>query len=215
MKPGMILPIEWLLHFGSDHASWSLNLLAESTTMTAIIGYARTSTTEQVAGFEAQLRELTAAGCTKVFQEQTSSVGDRPQLRACLDYLRDGDTLIVTKLDRLARNTQHLLEMAEALTAKGVTLRILNLNIDTSTATGKLMLTLLGGIAEFEREMMLERQREGIAKAKAEGKYKGRKPTAMSQAQKVQEMAAEGLRRVEIAQRLGVSERSVYRALKG
>lgn len=182
--------------------------------MTAIIGYARTSTTDQVAGFEAQRRELDAAGCTKVFQEQVSSVGDRPQLRACLDYLREGDTLIVTKLDRLARNTQHLLEMTEALTAKGVTLRIMNLNIDTSTATGKLMLTMLGGIAEFERQMMLERQREGIAKAKAEGKYKGRKPVAMSQAETIQKLASEGLTKAAIAQRLGVSERSVYRAMK-
>ncbi len=182
--------------------------------MTAIIGYARTSTTEQIAGFEAQLDALSREGCTKVFQEQVSSVGDRPQLRACLDYLRDGDTLIVTKLDRLARNTQHLLEMVETLTAKGVTLRILNLNIDTSTATGKLMLTMLGGIAEFEREMMLERQREGIAKAKAEGKYKGRKPTAMSQAEDIQKLASEGLTRTAIARRLRVSERSVYRAMK-
>ncbi|WP_347140999.1 recombinase family protein [Paracoccus sp. SSK6] len=182
--------------------------------MTAIIGYARTSTTEQVAGFEAQLEVLHREGCTKVFKEQVSSVGDRPQLRACLDYLREGDTLVVTKLDRLARDTKHLLEMVETLTAKGVTLRILNMNIDTSTATGKLMLTMLGGIAEFEREMMLERQREGIAKAKAEGKYKGRKPVAMSQAEVIQELASEGLTKAAIAQRLGVSERSVYRAMK-
>lgn len=181
--------------------------------MTAIIGYARTSTTEQVAGFEAQLEALRREDCTKIFQEQVSSVGDRPRLRACLDYLRDGDTLIVTKLDRLARNTQHLLEMVEALTAKGVTLRILNLNIDTSTATGKLMLTMLGGIAEFEREMMLERQREGIAKAKAEGRYKGRAPSAMRKADQIRELAAAGQTRAAIAQRLGVSERSVYRAL--
>lgn len=182
--------------------------------MTAIIGYARTSTTEQVAGFEAQLEVLHREGCTKVFKEQVSSVGERPQLRACLDYLREGDTLVVTKLDRLARDTKHLLEMVETLTAKGVTLRILNMNIDTSTATGKLMLTMLGGIAEFEREMMLERQREGIAKAKAEGKYKGRKPVAMSQAETIQHLASEGLTKAAIAQRLGVSERSVYRALK-
>lgn len=182
--------------------------------MTAIIGYARTSTSEQVAGFEAQLETLGREGCTKVFQEQVSSVGDRPQLRACLDYLRDGDTLIVTKLDRLARDTRHLLEMVQTLTAKGVTLRILSMNVDTSTATGKLMLTMLGGIAEFEREMMLERQREGIAKAKAEGKYKGRAPTAMRQAEAIQKLASEGLTREIIARRLGVSERSVYRAMK-
>lgn len=181
--------------------------------MTATIGYARTSTTEQVAGFEAQLETLRREGCTKVFQEQVSSVGDRPQLRACLDYLREGDTLIVTKLDRLARDTRHLLDMVETLTDKGVTLRILSMNIDTSTPTGKLMLTMLGGIAEFEREMMLERQREGIAKAKAEGKYKGRKPTAMGQSETIRQLASEGLTKAVIAQRLGVSERSVYRAL--
>jgi len=182
--------------------------------MTATIGYARTSTTEQIAGFEVQLETLSREGCVKVFQEQVSSVGDRPQLRACLDYLRDGDTLIVTKLDRLARNTQHLLEMVEALTAKGVTLRILSMSVDTSTATGKLMLTMLGGIAEFEREMMLERQREGIAKAKAEGKYKGRKPTAMRQTEAIRQLASEGLTKAAIAQRLGISERSIYRAMK-
>lgn len=182
--------------------------------MTAIIGYARTSTIEQQAGFEAQRRELTAAGCAKIFEEQVSSIGDRPQLRACLDYLRDGDTLIVTKLDRLARDTRHLLEMVETLTVKGVTLRILSMNIDTGTATGKLMLTMLGGIAEFEREMMLERQREGIAKAKAEGKYKGRKPVAMSQTETIQKLASDGLTKAAIAQRLGISERSIYRAMK-
>lgn len=182
--------------------------------MSTIVGYARTSTTEQVAGFEAQLETLKAQGCTKVFQEQVSSVGDRPQLRACLDYLREGDTLVVTKLDRLARDTKHLLGMVETLTAKGVTLRILSMGVDTSTATGKLMLTLLGGIAEFERDMMLERQREGIAKAKAEGRYKGRTPTAMRQAQSIRQLASEGLTKAAIAQRLGVSERSVYRAIK-
>lgn len=182
--------------------------------MTATIGYARTSTTEQVAGFEAQLETLRREGCTKVFQEQVSSVGDRPQLRACLDYLREGDTLIVTKLDRLARDTRHLLDMVETLTSKGVTLRILSMGVDTSTPTGKLMLTMLGGIAEFERDMMLERQRDGIAKAKAEGKYKGRKPTAMSQSETIRQLASEGLTKAVIAQRLGVSERSVYRAMK-
>lgn len=182
--------------------------------MTAIVGYARTSTLEQVAGFEAQLRELTAAGCTKLFQEQVSSVAKRQQLEACMDYLRDGDTLIVTKLDRLARNVAHLGQLVATLKAKGVSLRILDLGLDTSTPTGELILNMMGAVAQFERQMMLERQREGIAKAKTDGKYKGRAPTAMRQAQRVHELAAEGLRRAEIAQRLSLSERSVYRALK-
>lgn len=182
--------------------------------MTAIVGYARTSTLEQMAGFEAQLRELQMAGCNKLFQEQVSSVGKRQQLEACLDYLREGDSLIVTKLDRLARNVTHLGQLVATLKSKGVSLRILDLGLDTSTPTGELVLNMMASVAQFEREMMLERQKEGIAKAKSEGKYKGRAPTAMRQTLRVREMAAEGLRRSEIAQRLGMSERSVYRALK-
>ncbi|MBM3604424.1 MAG: recombinase family protein [Alphaproteobacteria bacterium] len=181
--------------------------------MTAIVGYARTSTLEQVAGFEAQLRELKAAGCTKLFQEQVSSVAKRQQLEACLDYLREGDTLIVTKLDRLARNVSHLGQLVAALKVKGVSLRILDLGLDTSTPTGELILNMMGAVAQFERQMMLERQREGIAKAKAEGKYKGRTPTAMIQAQRACELAAEGRKRADIARTLRISERSVYRAL--
>ena len=182
--------------------------------MTATVGYARTSTLEQVAGFEAQLRVLAVAGCTKVFQEQVSSIGKRQQLKACLDYLREGDTLVVTKLDRLARNVAHLGQLVSALKCKGVSLRILDLGLDTSTPTGELILNMMGAVAQFERQMMLERQREGIAKAKSDGKYKGRSPTAMRQAQRVHELASGGLKRSEIALKLGLSERSVYRALK-
>lgn len=182
--------------------------------MVAIVGYARTSTLEQIAGFEAQLRDLTNAGCTKLFQEQVSSVGKRQQLTACLDYLREGDTLIVTKLDRLARSVAHLGLLVANLKDKDVNLRILDLGLDTSTPTGELILNMMGAVAQFERQMMLERQQEGIAKAKAEGKYKGRAPTAMRQAQRAHELAAEGVKRAEIAKRLGLSERSVYRVLK-
>src|SRR3712207_4280554 len=138
------------------------------------VGYARTSTVEQDAGLEAQLRELQAAGCEKVFKEQVSSVGRRERLAAALELVRDGDTLVVTRLCRLARSTAHLLQIVEALQSKGVNLQILDLNLDTATATGKLLLTMVGAIGAFERELMLERQREGIAKAKAEKKYKGR-----------------------------------------
>lgn len=181
--------------------------------MTAIVGYARTSTLEQVAGFEAQLRDLKAAGCTKLFQEQVSSVAKRQQLEAVLEYLREGDTLIVTKLDRLARNVAHLGQLVGDLRGKGVSLRILDLGLDTSTPTGELILNMMGAVAQFERQMMLERQREGIAKAKIEGNYKGRAPTAMRQAQRARELAADGMKRAEIAMRLGVSERSIHRAL--
>src|SRR5262249_1782371 len=161
---------------------------------------------------EAQLRDLRDAGCEKIFQEQVSSVGRRPQLEACLDFIREGDTLIVTKLDRLARSTQHLFEISDRVKRKGAALHILNLGADTSTATGKVLLKVVGSIAAFEREMMLERQREGIAKAKLEGKYKGRKPTTRAKAAEITALKADGVRPVEIARRLGIGRASVYRA---
>ena len=181
--------------------------------MPMLIGYARTSTLEQEAGLEAQVRDLEAVGCERIFSEQTSSVGRRDQLAAALDHLREGDTLVVTKLDRLARSVLHLGEIVGTLAAKEANLRIQALGIDTNTATGKLMLNVLGSVAQFEREMMLERQREGIQKAKADGKYKGRKPTARAKAEQVKELAAEGVGATEIAKRLGIGRASVYRAL--
>ncbi len=170
---------------------------------------------DQTAGLEAQERELRDAGCDKLFVEQVSSVDvrARDRLAEALDYVRDGDTLVVTKLDRLARSVAHLLEVLEALTAKGASLRILSMGIDTGTATGKLMLTLLGGVAEFERSIMLERQREGIAKAKAAGKYKGRKPTAMAKGDDVLALKAKGMKPNDIAKEVGIGRASVYRIL--
>jgi DNA invertase Pin-like site-specific DNA recombinase len=181
-----------------------------------LIGYARTSTTDQLAGLDAQLRDLKGAGCRKVFSEQVSSVAARTQLDAALDYCREGDTLVVTKLDRLARSARHLSELVDALEAKGVTLRILNFGgdaVDTRGATGRLILNMFAAMAQFEREMMLERQREGIAKAKAEGKYKGRKPTARAKASDAVHMFREGKRVAHIAKELGIGRGSVYRAL--
>lgn len=138
----------------------------------AEIGYARVSTTGQ--SLDAQLKAL--ANCDKVFQEKVSGAkDDRPHLQLMLEFVREGDIVIVTKLDRLARNTRHLLEIAEFLERKKVSLQIQNLGINTATPTGKLMLTMVGAIATFERELMLERQAEGIALAKLRGKYKGRK----------------------------------------
>lgn len=177
------------------------------------IGYARTSTLEQVAGFEAQKRDLEAAGCSKVFAEQVSSVAQREQLEAAIDYLRDGDSLVVTKLDRLARSMRDLIDIVARIEAKGAGLRILAMNLDTTTATGKLMLNVLGSVAEFERSMMLERQREGIVKAKAEGKFKGRKPTARAKAGEVEAMLAAGESPTVVAKKLGIGRSSVYRAM--
>src|SRR3954468_4545452 len=142
-----------------------------------IIGYGRTSTTDQTAGLAGQERDLAAAGATKLFTEQVSSVAKRTKLAECLAFLREGDVLMVTKPDRLARSTAELLGIQADLAKRGVGLVVLSMGgerLDTRNPTSKLMLTILAGVATWEREIMLERQREGIAKAKAEGKYKGR-----------------------------------------
>jgi DNA invertase Pin-like site-specific DNA recombinase len=178
-----------------------------------IVGYARTSTVEQEAGFEAQQRDLKAHGCDKVFAEQMSSVAERQELERALEFVREHDVLVVTKIDRLARSIRDLCAIVDALQAKGVSLRILGMGLDTSTANGKLMLNVLGAVAQFEREVMLERQREGIKKAKGEGKYKGREPTAMRQADHIRALASQGWTRPRIAAELEISLRSVYRAL--
>ncbi|SDA92446.1 recombinase family protein [Mesorhizobium qingshengii] len=137
----------------------------------------------------------------------------RPQPAAVLEWVREGDTLVVTKLDRLARSVADLVSIIAALKVKGAGLRILAMNLDTATPTGKLMLNLLGSIAEFERELMLERQREGIAKAKAEGKYAGRQPTARAKAKEVLMMRAEGKSVTDTMPALGISSASVFRIL--
>lgn len=179
----------------------------------AIIGYARVSTEDQ--HLDAQLEQLHQAGCKKIYKEKASGVKvDRPQLAAMLDYMREGDTVVACKLDRIARSTKHLLEIVETLESKGVAFRVLNINLDTSSPTGKLMLTMLGAIATFEREMMLERQREGIAKAKEKGKYKGRKPTAREKAGQVIKLIAEGKTRVAVAKELEIGVASVYRIVR-
>src|SRR5499433_2752878 len=179
----------------------------------SVIGYARTSTLHQDAGLEAQIRQLQALGCDKVFSEQVSSVAERARLAAALEYVREGDTFVVTKLDRLARSVAHLVEITAALKCKGVALKILDMGVDTGTPTGRLFLNIVGSIAEFEREIMLERQREGIAAAKAAGRYKGRAPTARNKVAEIRRLASEGRSKAEIARRLGVGERSVYRML--
>lgn len=178
------------------------------------IGYARTSSIEQVAGFEAQLAELHTMGCEKIFSEQVSSVATRIQLQTAIEFVRVGDVLVVTKLDRLARSIGDLMGIVQRLADKQVGLRILNLGIDTRTPTGKLMLTVLGGVAQFEREIMLERQREGVAKAKVAGKYKGRKPIAIDRQQEVLRLVAAGKSKISIAKQMGIGEATVYRILK-
>ncbi len=178
--------------------------------MAPTIGYARVSTEEQ--DLAVQLEQLKAAGVKKVFQEKASGVKqDRPQLAAMIEYCREGDTVVVCKLDRIARSTKHLLEIIELLEKKQVAFKVLNINLDTSTPTGKLMLSMLAAIGQFEREMMLERQREGIKLAKEKGAYTGRKPTARAHTGRVLELLAAGKTKQAVADELGIGVASVYR----
>ncbi|MDC1481320.1 recombinase family protein [Ascidiaceihabitans sp.] len=182
-----------------------------------LIGYARTSTVDQQAGFEVKLLELNAYGCERMYQEQVSAVATRTQLEAAIDMLRDGDKLVVTKLDRLARSVAHMGDILQQIEAKDAGLVILSLGserVDTSTATGKLILNMMVSVVQFEREMMKERQVEGVRRAKAEGRYKGRVPKAMQQADKVKALVAIGVDRVKIQEQLGISKASYYRCLK-
>ena len=201
-------------------ATTTTNNANHSDTTTApigqLVGYARASTLDQKASIESQERDLKAAGCHKTFSESVSSVDteERHQLWAAMDYLREGDVLVVTKLDRLARSTADLSRLVEQLHQKGAALRVLDINLDTSTSTGRLMLNLLGSIAQFEREIMLERQREGIERARREGKYRGRKPTARQKADDVLDLWKQGVGATEIARKLGIGRASVYRVLK-
>ena len=125
--------------------------------------------------------------------------------------MREGDVLVVAKLDRLARSVADLIGIIQTLERRQVGVRILNLGLDTQTPTGKLMLTVLGAVAQFEREIMLERQREGVAKAKTAGKYKGRKPIASERRQEVVRLATQGMAKATIARTLNLGEATVYR----
>jgi DNA invertase Pin-like site-specific DNA recombinase len=177
------------------------------------VGYGRVSTDDQ--SLDVQMEQLREAGCTKIFAEKISgAVERRPQLDALLDYVREDDAVVVCKLDRIARNTSHLLDIVDQLDKKQVAFRVLNINLDTGTPTGRLMLTMLGAIGEFERGLMLERQRDGVRLAKAKGIYKGRVPTARRRMSEILELSAQGMSRQAIADRLGMNVSSVFRLIK-
>lgn len=180
----------------------------------AKVGYARTSTIEQEAGLEAQVRDLQAAGCDKIFQEHASAVKQRDRLEEALSYVREGDEFMVTKVDRLARSVSDFMKLHEQIKAKGVQLKVINMGIDINTPTGELVLTMLAGFAQMERGMMLERQKEGIAKAKEEGRYAGRKPLPEEIKNQVMNYLDTGVSKVWIAKRLEIGEASVYRIAK-
>ena len=175
------------------------------------VGYARVSTVGQ--SLDVQLECLNH--CDKVFQEKhTGTTADRPQLKACLQYLREGDTLVITKLDRLARSTFHLTQIANRLNSNGVKLEVLDQNIDTTSSTGKLLFNILATIAEFETEIRKERQMEGIAKAKSRGVQFGRKPTLTDgDREAIRVKRSEGRLIKELMQDYGVSKSTVYRVL--
>lgn len=172
--------------------------------------YARVSTTDQ--HLTPQIEQLKAAGCVDIRSEKASGAkDDRPELARLIAALQPGDSLTVCKLDRLARSTQHLLSLVDQLTARKASLRVLNFGMDTSTPTGRMMLTVLGAIAEFERTMMLERQRDGITRAQAEGKYKGRDPKAQREADRFAALTAGGMTVAAAATECGISLASAYR----
>lgn len=177
----------------------------------ATYGYARVSTTDQ--DLEIQIEKLAAAGCTVVREEKMSGTTreGRAELETLLAFLRAGDVLMVTKVDRLARSVGDLQEIVKIIRAKGAALRATDQPIDTGTAAGKCFLDMLGVFAEFETNLRRERQMEGIAKAKARGVYEGRKQTI--DVHEVRRLAADGLGATAIAKRLGIGRASVYRLL--
>jgi DNA invertase Pin-like site-specific DNA recombinase len=175
------------------------------------VGYARASSIEQ--SLDVQIAALKAANCDVIRSEKRSgaSTAGRDELRTILDFIRAGDVLMVTRIDRLARSIGDLQDIVRELKAKGATLKATEQPIDTSSAAGKAFLDMLGVFAEFETNLRRERQMEGISAAKLRGVYKGRPPSI--DVAKVTALKAEGLGATEIAKRLGVGRASVYRVL--
>ena len=182
----------------------------------SLVGYARVSTRDQTVAL--QLDALHGAGCLRVFEETASGAQrDRPQLAAALDYMRFGDTLVVWKLDRLARSTRQLIETVEELARRGIGFRCLTQDIDTTTAGGRLVFTIFSAIAEFEREIIQERTRAGLDAARARGRRGGRppalKPRDLKEARAL--LADPEITVEEVAARLKVSPSTLYRHLPG
>jgi DNA invertase Pin-like site-specific DNA recombinase len=179
-----------------------------------LYGYARVSSLDQ--DLSIQLDVLTVAGYTVVRSEKVTgtSTDGREELATLLQFLREGDTLVVTRIDRLARSLRDLQNMVHDLRQRGVTLKATEQPIDTSTAAGKCFLDMLGVFAEFETNLRRERQLEGIARAKANGAYAGKGRPASIEAAKVREMRAQGLGATAIAKALGIGRASVYRVLE-
>lgn len=180
-----------------------------------LIGYARVSTTDQ--NPQLQLDALNTTGVERTFVDHgvSGSVAKRPELDRCLEHLREGDTLVVWRLDRLARSLRNLLELVEHLAQRGVHLRSLTENIDTGSASGRLVLSVFGAMAQFERELIRERTEAGLAAAKARGVRVGR-PNAVTDDQLAQArtLVGAGHRVGDVAETLGVGRSTLYRALQ-
>lgn len=185
--------------------------------MSEIVGYARVSTAGQ--SLDVQLDKLRAYGCSRIFSEKRSGrqAESRPELQSCLQFLRDGDVLVVSRLDRIARSILDLAKMADLLKKKGVALKVLDQAIDTSTSEGMLMFSLLGAFAQFENDIRAERQADGIAKARDKGVTFGRKRALTpEQCARVRVLRAEESFSVaQLAERFNVGTATIYRALKG
>ncbi len=185
--------------------------------MGTIVGYARVSSTGQ--DYQTQVDRLAAAGATKIFSEKQSGLDDdRPELAKSLDYVREGDTLIVTKLDRLARSASHLHQIVDKLNKDGVGFKVLDdASLDTTTRTGKLVFGILASIAQFETELRKERQLEGIAKAKAKAEKAGTpwntgRPVSLNH-EEIRKLRAEGLSVRQIAKEVDCSPSAVQKVL--
>ena len=179
----------------------------------ALVGYARVSSTGQ--SLEVQLDKL--KDCKKIFQEKRSAAaaGKRPQLEACLEYVREDDTLVVTRLERLARSTLHLCQIADELKRKGVELRVVDQNIDTADATGRLLFNMLGAIAQFETEIRAERQLDGITKAKKKGvRFGARRKLSAEQIEELRGKREAGVLIKTLMKEYELSKASVYRYLE-
>jgi DNA invertase Pin-like site-specific DNA recombinase len=177
------------------------------------IGYARVSSHGQ--NLESQIDKLNNSGCEKIYQEKESATSSkRPELKACLDYVREGDTLVVTKLDRLARSTLDLCHIAKTLETKNIDLEVIDQNIETSTSTGRLLFNMLGAIAQFETEIRAERQSDGIQKAKSNGVSFGRTKTITDQQiQDMKQQREKGALIKELMKIYNLSKASIYRYL--
>ena len=177
------------------------------------IGYARVSTNQQQDSLEAQQQALKAYGCEKIYTDQISGARtDRPGLKAALAYARENDSIVVTRLDRLGRSTVDILHTVQDLDNRGITIEALDTQLDTRTPAGKLVLSVLASMAEFERNLIVERTREGLAHARAQGRVSGRRPKLdETQQQAALAALASGMSEAQVAQTFGVSRSTITR----